>query len=313
MIGILGSGFGLYGYLPAAIGLGLTPVLLPERYRVKFLARDELKAFESYIHWIDSDQALLESVTTLVISKRPADQCVALPNYLAQRQIKKIVLEKPLAPNPDAALKMLELIKASGKQSTAGFTFRFTSWASALRERLVNVSNSSEEAWQLKWHFMAHHYSNNLPNWKREHLQGGGVLRFFGIHIIALLAELGYSHVISSEVDNELDGGSYSSWRAVFYGTDLPEFWIEINSRSASNYFILHNKNDSKPIHECRGPFDSAWDEVLPEAIDQRCAYLQKVLTEVIAPDEPWPRRLLDATNLWSQLEDCTKISLRVL
>ena len=153
MLGILGSGFGLYGYLPAVVGLGLTPVLLPERYRIKFLARDELKTLETHIHWIDA--------------KRPADQCAELPNYVACSQIKKIVLEKPLATNPTAALEMLDRVKASGKQCCAGFTFRFTSWAAPLQYRLVNSSNSSKEVWQLKWHFMAHHYSNNLPNWKR--------------------------------------------------------------------------------------------------------------------------------------------------
>ena len=200
MLGILGSGFGLYGYLPAVVGLGLTPVLLPERYRIKFLARDELKTLETHIHWIDSDQALLESVTTLIVAKRPADQCAELPNYVACSQIKKIVLEKPLATNPTAALEMLDRVKASGKQCCAGFTFRFTSWAAPLQYRLVNSSNSSKEVWQLKWHFMAHHYSNNLPNWKRQNVQGGGALRFFGIHVIALLAEWGYSHVDSSEV-----------------------------------------------------------------------------------------------------------------
>ncbi|NDH67728.1 MAG: hypothetical protein EBY22_07490 [Gammaproteobacteria bacterium] len=308
MFGILGSGFGLYGYLPAVVGLGLTPVLLPERYRVKFLARDELKILEAHIHWIGSDQALLESVTTLIISKRPADQYVAFPDYLARRQIKKIVLEKPLAPNPTAALEMLEHVKASGKQCCAGFTFRFTSWAAPLQYRLVNSANLSKEVWELKWHFMAHHYSNNLLNWKRQNLQGGGALRYFGIHVIALLAEWGYCHVVSSEVVSELDGGGYSSWRAIFRGMDLPEFRIEIDSRSTSTYFILQNKNDSEPFQECRGPFDSPTDRVLPEGMDQRYIYLQKVLTEVIAPDEPWPRRLLDATNLWSQVEGCTKI-----
>ena len=74
MFGILGSGFGLYGYLPAAVALGFSPILCPARYQDKFFSRDELKKFNESISWVDTDQDLIEMATTLVISKRPIDQ-----------------------------------------------------------------------------------------------------------------------------------------------------------------------------------------------------------------------------------------------
>jgi hypothetical protein len=309
MLGILGSGFGLYGYLPAAIALGFSPILCPVRYQYKIFSRDELKKFNEKISWVDTDQDLIEMATTLVISKRPSDQFNELPNYLSQRQLKKIIFEKPLAIDPVAALKMLAMVKASGKQCTAGFTFRFTPWATLLQLRLTS-NLLKKEVWLLQWHFMAHHFSAELLNWKRDNAQGGGVLRFYGIHVIALLAELGYTEVVSSEVLNSPNDEVYSAWHAVFHGPELPEFRVEIDSHSDSTSFILKNLNKNAILYKAQDPFKMPLNQIHEAGLDPRCIYLQEVLSEDIAKDQPWPKRLLDTTNLWALVEVKTKILL---
>jgi len=308
MFGILGSGFGLYGYLPAAVALGFSPILFPVRYKDKFLFRNDLKKFNEYISWVETDQDLIEMATTLVISKRPIDQCKELPNYLSQRQLKKIIFEKPLAIDPFSALKMLVMVKASGKQCTAGFTFRFTPWAALLQSRLNSTLPIKEEVWLLQWHFMAHHFSAELWNWKRDNAQGGGVLRFYGIHVIALLAEFGYTEVVSSDVLKEPSDEAYSAWQAIFRGPELPEFRVEIDSRSDSTCFILKNLNKDAILYEGKDPFKLAVNQNQETGLDPRCMYLQEVLAEDIGPDQPWPKRLLDVTNLWALVERKTKI-----
>jgi hypothetical protein len=308
MLGILGSGFGLYGYLPAAVALGFSPILVPFRYQDKFLSRDDLKKFNENISWVDTDQDLIEMATTLVISKRPIDQYQELPNYLSQQQLKKIIFEKPLAIDPVSAIKMLAMVKASGKQCTAGFTFRFTTWASLLQSRLSSTLPINKGVWLLQWHFMAHHFSAELWNWKRDNAQGGGVIRFYGIHVIALLSEFGYTEVVSSKILNEPNVEGCSAWRAIFRGPELPEFRVEVDSRSDSTYFVLKNLNEDAILYDGKDPFKLALNQTHEAGLDQRCSYLQGVLSEDIAPDQPWPKRLLDATNLWALVEGETKI-----
>jgi hypothetical protein len=303
MLGILGSGFGLYGYLPAAVTTGYSPILVPVRYQEKFLSRDDLKKFSKNISWIDTDQDLIEMATTLVISKRPIDQFNELPNYLSQGQLKKIILEKPLAIDPVSALKMLALVKASGKQCTAGYTFRFTPWAALLQPALTSPLTTKKEVWILQWHFMAHHFSADLWNWKRDNAQGGGVIRFYGIHVIALLAEFGYTEVVSSEIFNSSNDEAYSAWHAVFRGPELPEFRVEVDSHSDKNFFILRNLNKNANLYEDNDPFKLAVNQTHEAGIDPRCIYLQGVLSEHITPDQPWPKRLLDGVNLWDLVE----------
>lgn len=309
MLGILGSGFGLYGYLPAAVAIGHSPIIIPARYQDKFSSRHELKKFNEKIIWVKTDQDLIEMATTLVISKRPIDQYKELPNYLSQRQLNKIIFEKPLAIDPDSALKMLAMVKASGKQCTAGFTFRFTPWASLFQPSHNSKLPKEKEFWLLKWHFMAHHFSTELQNWKRDKDQGGGVLRFYGIHIIALLAEFGYTEVVSSEVSIQLNNGDTTAWHAIFCGVGLPEFRVEVDSRSSSNYFTLINLKDDTMFYQSIDPFKLVENKNNETEFDPRCIYLQDVLSEDIAPDKPWPERLLDGTKLWSLVESKTRFS----
>ena len=49
MYSIIGSGFGLYGYLPAIIKLHKKGVVLPEKYKEKILLRPELKEFDYFL------------------------------------------------------------------------------------------------------------------------------------------------------------------------------------------------------------------------------------------------------------------------
>lgn len=308
MFGILGSGFGLYGYLPAAVSLGFSPILCPVRYQDKFLSRDELRKFNEKINWVNTDQDLIEMATTLVIAKRPNDQCKELPNYLSQSKLKKIIFEKPLAIDPATALKILAMVKSHGKQCTAGLTFRFTPWATLLKSRLTLTLPIKKDVWILQWHFLAHHFSANLWNWKRDHRQGGGVLRFYGVHVIALLAEFGYTEVVSSEVLNRPNDEVYSAWHAIFRGPGLPEFRVEVDSRSDSTFFILRNLDNDATLYESNDPFKLPVNQTVGAGIDSRCFYLQNLLSEEIALEQPWPERLLDATNLWALVERKTKI-----
>ena len=76
--------------------------------------------------------------------------------------------------------------------------------------------------------------------WKRRVSLGGGALRFYGIHLIALLAELGYetwrnlSHV--ADVEDEV-----SRWTAVMTGSALPEYTIYVDTNCGQELFAVRS------------------------------------------------------------------------
>ena len=104
-IGILGSGFGLYGYLPALMNLGYE-VWVPIRYKEKISRRIELQKIVSDI-FLKSEEQILSDCGILVIARRPEDQ-FALLNQLSYSK-QKYFLEKPLARNLAEQNQLLNL------------------------------------------------------------------------------------------------------------------------------------------------------------------------------------------------------------
>lgn len=311
MIGILGSGFGLYGYLPAAAGISLEPILLPIRYKDKFFDRLELQKFTNQICWVDSDQELIKEATTVIISKRPNDQFDLLSKLLNQSQIRNIIFEKPFAQNPEQAMKMQESIRGSDKRCSVGFIFRYLPWAILQKNELHTKKSLSPKICELKWQFMAHHYENDIHNWKRINSDGGGVIRFFGIHLIALLAEWGYDNVNHSEVFMGPQDGDYSKWDATFSGSDLPDFRVQIDSYNSNSLFFIKNNLDSAFLYKARDPFGDDYVMHSNNSIDPRCEYIKKVLIENSVQNDLWPDRFSQAIKLWKIVENSTRFNLK--
>jgi len=311
MIGILGSGFGLYGYLPAAASITQGPILLPARYKEKFFNRSELQRFTNQICWIKSDDDLIREVTTLIVSRRPKDQFQLLDNLLNQGQIRNIIFEKPFAQNPEQAMKMQESIRDSNKKCSVGFIFRHLPWAIFQKNQLQHQKSLSQKICELKWEFMANHYQHDIQNWKRMHSDGGGVIRFYGIHLIALLAEWGYDQVHHSEVFTGPQDNDYSKWHATFSGVSLPDFRIQIDSYNSNSSFFLKNNLDSDFLYMARDPFGDDHAVQSDNRIDSRCEYVKKVLIENSVQSDLWPDRFPQAVDLWKMVERSSKIISR--
>jgi len=277
---ILGSGFGLYGYLPALVDAG-ERIVLPERYRARFAARPELAFLATQIQWAASEKDALARADGVVLALRPADQCEWLPRCLAYKQITRLVLEKPLAPTPDAAASVLDSLKNSGKTFRIGYTFPRTNWATRLAS-LAKVDDVRSIA--IDWTFMAHHFRHDLQNWKRSSGQGGGAIRFYGIQAIALLAELGYRDVVSSTAyGSTID--EPERWVATFAGGDLPVCHLAIDSRAMNTSFRVGVSTQSGPprrVTDQQDPFDFGGDEVIRQGLDRRVDILAQLSRSLI-------------------------------
>ena len=67
---ILGSGFGMYGYLPALIECGMK-VALPERYRSVIGGRTELVQYMPEVIWCAGTEEALALANGAVVAVRP--------------------------------------------------------------------------------------------------------------------------------------------------------------------------------------------------------------------------------------------------
>lgn len=177
--GILGSGFGLYGYLPALIESG-NSVSIPTRYKDKIFSRFELTRYASQINYVDESQILL-GCDNLVLARDPQSQYDFLMN--SELVNKSLWLEKPLAPTIEMHREVIELISRRGYKFSLGYLFQYTDWWSFLVESTNERSNLSIQVdWQLP----------RPQGWKGDSRNGGGIVAFYAIHFVPLLLHEGW-------------------------------------------------------------------------------------------------------------------------
>lgn len=301
MFAIFGSGFGLYGYLPALIGCGQR-VVLPERYRERFLARTELARFSEEIEWAADEAAALARADGVVVALRPSDQAAWIPRCLAAPRLARLMLEKPLAPTPDEALRLQKLLHESGKSFRIGYTFCGTPWAMAVREFVVQSPNG---LLTIDWQFLAYHYRHDLPNWKRSHPEGGGAIRFYGVQLIAVLAELGYREVAESHSFGPSEQ-EIVRWTATVVGKGLPDCRFVVDCRSDVTEFVVQAQSPDGP-QKClfgnRDPFGDDARMATPNALDSRVGLLQGLISPLLQSRSGGPVWYNDVLLLWQNIE----------
>ncbi len=296
MFTILGSGFGSYGYLPALVEEGFD-VAMPIRYRSALAGRPELTEYLRQVVWCsDVDDALARS-TGVVIALRPEDQAAWIPRLTALSNIQQLILEKPVAPTPESSIASLTAIEAAGKRYRVGYTFRFTPWAERFRSALTGSADSVS----FEWEFLAHHYRADLANWKRFSSHGGGAVRFYGIHAIALLSELGYDDVAASSTTGA-SSDEAERWEATFTGRNVCPCALNIGSREPSTQFRIaaYDGQEATTIADQPDPFSPA-DSV--QGQDARVGVLRRLCGSFSEADDGHAERHKAILALWAAVE----------
>jgi predicted dehydrogenase len=292
-VAILGSGFGLYGYLPALLAQRCR-VLLPERYRAVVEGRAELSGLAAKIGWVADEREAIDLADALVVARRPADQADMLTEILHKPRLKRLLLEKPLAQNPAVAAKLQDRIEASGKIIRMGYTFGFTGWG----QNLIARAGASNGDMRIRWTFRANHYAADRPTWKRFDAQGGGALRFYGIQLIGLLAKLGFDTVLASDVTSTYSN-EVESWRAKLASNEGSHCDLEVDSNSEQTGFFVD-------AHSFATSLPDPFAEQPAGAQDRRVPVLSSLCREMLTSQETphlWYARTI---ALWRAIEDAT-------
>lgn len=294
---IFGSGFGLYGYLPAVLARSEHSVVLPERYKDVVLGRSELRHYHQRITWVPSISDALCLCNCAIISVTPEKQKHIVDNVLSFDGINKILIEKPICPTPVEAEILLDKLIGTGASIRVGYIFLYTDWYDIVKNYIEENKKIT-----ISWAFKAHHFFHNKYPWKRFHSKGGGVLRFYGIHILSVLASLGYQTVLES-FTVEKNHDQPDTWRATFKGNNLPPCEIILATDSCAEIFEISMETDTNTIaslHCSTSPVDQNRGS---RRDDGRVPHLVRLLHSFEHGDE-LHIELYRATNiLWRQVE----------
>ena len=300
-IAILGSGFGLYGYLPALTACPGREVVLPARYYKRFRERSELAEFSNRVRWERDEHEALSTATGVVLALCPQQQMNWLDVCLNQRNLHYLFLEKPLATTPADASAIQDRLDASDKVIRIAYLFRHLDWTKRVRAFVCDGANGDLS---FRWRFMAHHFKHNVDTWKREHDVGGGPLRFYGIHLIAFLAELGYDRVAHSV--RRSDGAmQLDEWSATLSGPELPACSVSVSTASAHSDFSAIGYEGRKQTCLFKGssPFELDESVASNSNIDCRVQILSTFCESAWNDPIKIPLFYRRTVELWDQVE----------
>jgi hypothetical protein len=281
MTGIVGSGFGIYGYLPAVLDNENIVVLL-EKSRPVFFSRHELLHLADRVVFIADLDFFFSSITTLIIAVPPAEQFDIVHRALMYPNIEWLSLEKPMAKDPGAAIQLDRILKENHRNYAVCYLFLYTNWYEKLHETVA--SNETESLLiNINWQFQAHHYKNDVDTWKRKPEDGGGVIRFYGIHMIAVLASLGFHKKKSFCSFHDLEG-DLSLWEAEFAHPSGIKLLLSVDSFSDKEAFEITIADPLKDadeqfyyIAQLESPVANAHDRSM---VDPRARLLSKYLRD---------------------------------
>ena len=184
-IGIIGSGFGLYGLLPAFHSLPNCCVAAfcgKESPRLLKIIK-ELGNIHIYQNW--QEMLTREPLDAVAIAVPPPAQYPIIKMALAIDM--HVFAEKPLTVDLAHAYELAKLAKC--KKVTHGIDFLFPEidvWQMA--KKMLDEKKFGEiQHVTVKWDFRSFDIRNKISSWKTDTAKGGGALSFYVSHVLYYL------------------------------------------------------------------------------------------------------------------------------
>jgi predicted dehydrogenase len=267
-VGLLGSGFALYGYLPALIKLGFKRIITLNKYKKKILQRADIRKYCNQLSYCNDENEILKKSKTIVICKRPSDQKRILDKIFKKKN-KNLLLEKPLGKNFELSKILLKKLINKKIKYNIFYSFLYTNWF-----QLIN-KNYNKSNIEFNWFFYSYDLKNNINNWKLKESNGGGIVNYYGIHFVSIAAHLGYKKILRSEIHVNKKK-IHTKWICVFY-KEKSKITIKLSINSSKKIFKIKTKN--KKIFSNSSPFPKT------KQTDDRIPILQKYIKQKIKRD----------------------------
>jgi len=224
---IIGSGFGIYGYLPA-VYKNSKKIFLNIKYKKKIEKRIELTRYLKRVTWYFDIKDINNKIDYVIIAQNPKKQFLIVKKILRFLKPKHLFLEKPICHTPNKSLNFVEFLHKNKIKFSVGYLFAYLNWYRYIKKNLT-YNQKFEITWRIRLN-----KKNNL--WKSNHKEGGGLVRFYSIHLFRLFHDLDLTKIHKVSVNKK---------HCKFILKHLKENKIFLNVKYAliNQFHIRHNKN----------------------------------------------------------------------
>ncbi len=287
---LLGKGFALKVYLPALLAINCKKIILPKSAKYRIV--DD--TINQQIKWINDEEIVNHKFNKIIIAEPPEKQYKLIYEMSLWRNSKNLILEKPIADNHKKAKYLIDLLNKNKSRYSINYSFRYTKWFDSIYRYIHN--NNDKGDIDLIWKFRGRHQNKEKPSWKTNHSRGGGVINYYGIHLIAIFSDIGYSEVnrlnIFEQPKNKLN-----SLSSEFSSKDkLPKLNLYIDSCSNENIFCWQQQEQN--ILKINSPFSMESSEYNGDnRIPSTIKFLQEEYNEILNCKNK------NVIDLWTKVE----------
>ncbi len=252
-VGILGGGFGLYGYLPAFANLDFEIFTL-EKYERFIRKRADLTKYIKDINFL-KEEDLLSKVDCISISRNPESQYKFLVNY-KDYEFNHLYLEKPIAHNTVSYKKCIENLEIQKTNFSVFYSLTYMDW---YRNIIEEIKEGANQNFKIEWKI-----KQSVSTWKQDVSKGGGLLNFYGIHFFKMFIDsnlmLKNAKMSGDKLEIKLKSENFNS--------------LKINIESSDKNLFSIYKNEELQINS----FNPFLKEIIPELPDPRIEIIEKYI-----------------------------------
>ena len=227
---IFGRSFGLYGHAMALDKLGVD-IFVPSHYRDFIFDREEYVSLQKNACYIDNPLSDINSYSIICCARRPYDNEI-LVNALLEKGYKgSVIVEKPMGISPDIAHQIAVSLSQAQLRWDVPYLFLHLEWF----EHIKHCRGPRDKV-SIFW---SHNGQFEGNNWKVNDNQGGGILAFYLIHVLALFEKLD----LPSQVKRLQDG----TWK-------VSGNWLDVEFKISDDALFSITKDEQVIFHD-ESPF----------------------------------------------------------
>ncbi|HMO77676.1 MAG TPA: Gfo/Idh/MocA family oxidoreductase [Candidatus Paceibacterota bacterium] len=188
-IGIIGSGFGLYGLFPAFNSVdGCKVVSVCGKKTDRLLSYcASVGPVSIYTDW--QEMLKKEELDAVAIAVVPSAQFVIAKQALAQGL--HVFAEKPLASSYEEASELCDLAFKYKRITAVDFIFPEIDEWQMVKQILEQKMYGNLKSISVAWDFLSYDIKNKIVSWKTNVKEGGGALSFYFSHVLYYLEYFG--------------------------------------------------------------------------------------------------------------------------
>ena len=254
-IALVGSNFGIKGYLPAIKKI--------KNVKLKIICSRNIKKLKNYdlkniIHVTDWKKIFKDNIRIVILAVPPKLQEKIITYNLKYK--KRIIFEKPISSSYLRSKKLVERIKKKKIKAEVNLTYLNHDLFKKLKYIIDKQILGPTIDFKINWNFISHDLNKKIKSWKTNEKLGGGIKNIFLTHVFS------YCQFFFGDLTLR----DYSTKIVKFKGLNFKNkiFCNVVNQNHLNGKILINTKKDGLQSHKIKINFKNGHVKLFTKSKD---------------------------------------------